>query len=462
MTKYAYFGTKEKLVKREIEATSEAKAKAKIKKEGYRLKSIARKGAPTANKFSFEAWAGGGDMVDGEIEASSEDDARTKIRKNGIVPTQVFVSLKYNYIQFISYEVDTYPRTKYKGETDAGLQNYKSKIYKKVLIEEGSTYIGDQKPKDDIKHRCNLVEEAIDKAAGLPQISQSNKCLKVFMMPEFYFRGKTGAYTPEDTQAVIEKLRGLVQGNKWNHWLFVFGTILEVFKPLTTETSPDGKADGKWKAVYNVALVQKGNAGEEKSCVVVKDIMSGIDFTKKNETQIQSNKRFHITKTSTPDHLWHEDVDHMESDAQAEGKEKQTSNYSGLGIFSMEGITFGLEICLDHAERRLRESPPKAGENWIQIQLIPSAGMSPEVDAVVACEKGFVFNCDGEPHTFVHEVKTEFAGATDATLKTEMKPKWTKAIHTSKSAVKIFKQCFQGKAKLKLFQPKPIPQPKTM
>lgn len=62
----------------------------------------------------------------------------------------------------------------------------------------------------------------------------------------------------------------------------------------------------------------------------------------------------------------------------------------GGSIFTIDGIRFGLEICLDHINHRLQ---PGSG---IQIQLVPSAGADIGDQAKLACvDGGIVFNVDG-------------------------------------------------------------------
>jgi hypothetical protein len=59
----------------------------------------------------------------------------------------------------------------------------------------------------------------------------------------------------------------------------------------------------------------------------------------------------------------------------------------GGSIFTIDGVRFGLEICLDHLNRRLR---PGSG---VQVQLVPSAGASLQQFACVP--NGIAFNVDG-------------------------------------------------------------------
>ncbi|KAL3926080.1 MAG: hypothetical protein SGARI_005722 [Bacillariaceae sp.] len=65
----------------------------------------------------------------------------------------------------------------------------------------------------------------------------------------------------------------------------------------------------------------------------------------------------------------------------------------------MDGITFAVEICLDHRRQRLRkvrqEHPASAAAN-IDIQLVISCGMQLQQPSIVARTGAPVFNCDGQ------------------------------------------------------------------
>ncbi|HSS50077.1 MAG TPA: hypothetical protein VLX28_14160, partial [Thermoanaerobaculia bacterium] len=63
-------------------------------------------------------------------------------------------------------------------------------------------------------------------------------------------------------------------------------------------------------------------------------------------------------------------------------------------------LDFGIEICLDHYDARLRrnldhEPFPKAGDA-VHVQLIPSCGIQINQPSVAVDHNGFVFNCDGQ------------------------------------------------------------------
>ena len=72
-------------------------------------------------------------------------------------------------------------------------------------------------------------------------------------------------------------------------------------------------------------------------------------------------------------------------------KEKTTSGLGGGAVFTIDGITFGVDICLDHVQGRLKKS-----NETVQVHLITSCGVSSIDDEQTATvEKGFVFNVDG-------------------------------------------------------------------
>jgi hypothetical protein len=77
-------------------------------------------------------------------------------------------------------------------------------------------------------------------------------------------------------------------------------------------------------------------------------------------------------------------------------------NKSGIGggvVFTMDDVTFGLEVCLDHGKNRLANfyaGPATAGDPKVQVHLIPSWGMSIGAGAICCPPDGAVFNVDGQ------------------------------------------------------------------
>lgn len=283
--------------------------------------------------------------------------------------------MAYNNVRFIGYVIDTAP----------GLNPDGSK-----------SYAGLPNPQLDLEARCKLMNLAMNTAYGLltppasppsspPLPPPPGDTLNVFMAPEFFFRGPSGAYQMEDVQRIITTLQSYAALSYWGDWLFVFGTILGTSSP-TRKTPPYDIDPLARKEVYNFALVQQGGVlqqGDAGAVVVMKELMSGVDF---------------LATAAGPNSLLLGEVNHLApSTTGGPGREQQMLNYDGAGVFSLAGITWGLEVCLDHRDsvRRLQKSPQLPGENLIQLQLVPSCGMSVQAPSVATQFGGYVFNCDG-------------------------------------------------------------------
>lgn len=100
-------------------------------------------------------------------------------------------------------------------------------------------YLGDEDHDNDIKYRCDLIKKAIEAAfksknvvkAPVKKGSASNimgkkLALKVFMAPEFYFRGAYGGYPIEYVEKIMPKMKEKTKDDKYKHWLFIYGTAI--------------------------------------------------------------------------------------------------------------------------------------------------------------------------------------------------------------------------------------------
>jgi hypothetical protein len=279
-------------------------------------------------------------------------------------------------------------------------------------------------------------------------VRDDRKTLKLFMAPEFYFRGVAGAYTfdlmigDNDGQGILDRLR--VETSKHPDWLFVLGTfvvgseqtgvacynhvpgqwmdpkpatwdagkrvltcpqchkqmkcgtcgtLLTVFKPFTRPPQywnsdrdyfcPKCNKATKFRelinsiVIDNYAMVQKGGFtrgdGINDYCMQ-KELISNLDF----EKMAGDPKKVKLFGD------WLEP-----SEPPASGG---TMERMGGGVFTMDGITFGMEICLDHLVQRLKKDLNRGN---IQIQLIPSAGMEIKPGSVACVNGGLLFNVDG-------------------------------------------------------------------
>lgn len=243
----------------------------------------------------------------------------------------------------------------------------------------------------DIAARCALVGRAIQAAADAKSIG-SKDTLKIFMIPEFALRGTLGAYDMDGVGSAVAGLKALVTDKRFADWVFVFGSIVGSSLP---EDEDDPKVD-----VYNFTLVQRGgaNPGDGDSHVVMKEFKSSIDFIQDATVPPAEDPDFQVVPglpLVPPGMLLDSAVRYMEAGAVGMGRENQLANYDGAGIFDCAGLRFGIEICLDHAEGRLVESPQIPGDTAVQVQLVPSCGMRIVDDALVPDAGAWAFGCDG-------------------------------------------------------------------
>jgi len=134
--------------------------------------------------------------------------------------------------------------------------------YRKVqcvayVIQPGSTldpvYLGKASADLDIQKRCEIMRAAVAVAhrrveelkppppanlfARLARnIGNVDRVLKIFMAPEFFFRGEDGAYPIEMVEKILPAMAKETRKSKYKDWLFVFGTAIGYQNPQETIT----------------------------------------------------------------------------------------------------------------------------------------------------------------------------------------------------------------------------------
>jgi hypothetical protein len=262
-------------------------------------------------------------------------------------------------------------------------------------------------------------------------IDKSTSTLKVFIAPEFLFRGAGGAYlhdlingwvgpAPADfalgTASYANKwpglfgsLQALVAKDDFKDWVFVFGTAISAsfatyLYPLPRASGTKAYVDLSKKAeIYNTALVQLGGkANININYASRKQYISGIDFLRYYR---YSNEVFLNDKVQPLDSNTRQYVVETDKEAGAVFTLNSVNDASG------KAINFGLEICLDHAvSGGINPSTSRYRNNFgrlrnankfVKLQLVPSAGMS-LTPASIRLEPGtaktpnsYAFNCDG-------------------------------------------------------------------
>ncbi len=285
-------------------------------------------------------------------------------------------------------------------------------------------YNGATDNRADMMLRCTAMITAIREAYDLydtafPAVPVTgglrppDRTLRLFMAPEFFFRGRSGAYSAKIAFDVLPQLRNETNKPRYRNWLFVLGTVImatfiEEFvcpscgttlsKDYGTNTvnfnavrntsgfttsfqcktcNVEGKKTKIGAMIDNFALVQKGGeTGSENSYTVTKEWVSRVDFKR---PVIQT-----IGGPTMPD--WdnpgNRTIVVMGQGSRAlppEGSRdlntgpigsKHLDERMGGAVFEIDGIRFGLEVCLDHAKNRL------TGNENVSVQLVPSCGMS--------------------------------------------------------------------------------------
>lgn len=336
---------------------------------------------------------------------------------------------KYTFASCIAYKVGTG-----KFSSSSFMAHWNGADYQfSSLVEYG----GDTRDQADAAMRIGRMKDAIKVAYQRQRTDSHNdpndaKTLKIFMAPEFYFRGLYGAYDICYVSRIFTELRNFTQDPKFKDWLFVFGTVIAASFDDRLVCRACGKSGAKQfqrvghnryscagcpadsvterrlgARIDNVALVQKGGEGDDRnSYIVEKEYVSHIDFKRHmNQTALHKGKvatgyngvgivkdwdadrQIHI-RSNVPGTMTVARALPAPGSRDVHGSaSKFTDERMGGSVFTMDGIKFGLEICLDHLNARV--SPSSA----IQIQLVPSAGAFLSQFACVP--QGIAFNVDG-------------------------------------------------------------------
>jgi hypothetical protein len=326
----------------------------------------------------------------------------------------IFMS-NYSAVQFISWEIHTGPFVT--GSTPEGQTGY----YSGLVSNSASDFRVDVHGQCfDIEARLLFVVDAISKSHFFANTQSS--ILKVFIAPEFLFRGAGGAYLHDlingwDGPAPAEfnltdplynkkwkglfgNLQAIVNDQKYEDWLFVFGTAISASFPASQIIDEKYLLDPtKPGEIYNTALIQKGGAGNTGvNYVSRKHYISGIDFLRYYSNP---NNLVHTIDTvipADPDTIIPVDVMGI-----SEGG--AVFNIPNINDASGKPLVFGIEVCLDHKYSggnyvnhfgRLRS----ADQN-VKIQLVPSCGMTLQdasirlTPAAGPTPHSFAINCDG-------------------------------------------------------------------
>jgi len=97
-----------------------------------------------------------------------------------------------------------------------------------------------QSEEKDYKARLSLLKAALDKASSASSIDSSS--LKVFTVPEFFFKGQKNGYLLEtfvggdNGEGLLGELKQFMSDEKWKNWLLVLGSNIVYAMPAKTKT----------------------------------------------------------------------------------------------------------------------------------------------------------------------------------------------------------------------------------
>lgn len=229
----------------------------------------------------------------------------------------------------------------------------------------------------DAINRLRRLASVVDEAAqGLAALGDDNNTLKIFMVPEFYFRptvlGPTyvsNTYPDTEVFQIVRALDGMFSHADFQHWLFICGTVMwnsssDPFRPTI---------------YYNTAVYKRGGIQNTAGSIsmVEKQLASAIDA---------------IPMASAPGY---NDSVRMIFESWANRR---------LRVFDHDGIACGLEVCLDHADHDMCRALRRVLEDWpekegarqeVKLHLLTAGGMPINDWSVSAKVGGYILRNDG-------------------------------------------------------------------
>lgn len=271
----------------------------------------------------------------------------------------------YTHFRFISYEVPTH-RPVATGPAPAEVP--------RVPVPPATP---DSSPdaRSRLRRLAAVINAAYEAYHGA-DLDDRNTTLKIFVVPEFYFRPNVDAGVPAYTQAqasdLMNSLLEMFQHADFTHWLFVCGT----FVAANTLNGPD--------FYQNTCIVIKGGPGDERRYSVIQ---------KQNFSDIDG-----VPIDSTPHALPHI--------KKVYEKLAVMKNY----VFHNDHRRIGFEICLDHPEAVLKKAlmyydfVTDGAVKEVDLQIVIACGSYLNNNSIATKHGGYIFRCDGSPSMKRHAV----------------------------------------------------------
>ena len=306
-----------------------------------------------------------------------------------------YESRNYTHLQLIAWEHFTDDATKPGDEPQLNPTRPNLEDPSKPPI----PIFSDKMPLDErirLKRLYGLVELAREKLKN----TDSPKTLKIFLAPEFTFRpkkddsaqaknegvGSDNTYTREAMTRIVGTLRELFSDEKYRDWLFVPGTIMwsETVKSEVVVQknylSPDETRLVDDYVFFNTALMFKGGSTNAPYTCIHKHAAS---FGDKADVEKSAEKN-----------LLFKDL--------LGKKDDRRFSMVGHNVLDTDGIRFGLEVCLDHGAKILKNAvmqdyyvKEKKEDPFVDVHLLVACDKAVEPCNLAITENGYFMRVDG-------------------------------------------------------------------
>ncbi len=305
------------------------------------------------------------------------------------------------------------------------------------------SYLGNENQTADIAARIAILKNAVDTAkAQLPESDADAQVVNVFMVPEFYFHGTKGAYIFSNAESdplpeIFDGLLRTFNSEDYPNWTLVLGSAVTALIANPEKLFASDAVQSR-NAVVRTLLMEKNKAYGATYDLLAKTLSSFIVDCQASPNLIVRDRAIIVSTipldtvsealgvrcmSSEKYFISGEDFILCEPKGQKGVITEQMVAYDHIDLsggdfkrvafdefaifrqnFSGENgacyLDYGVEICLDHDDARLRNNlgflPPDNPKGSVHVQLIPSYGSAILQSNVVAKKQGFVFNCDGQ------------------------------------------------------------------
>lgn len=282
--------------------------------------------------------------------------------------------MPYSHFRYIGYQVPTVAKDSDNPNTykhihgiPPGKPVAKVKGHKVKLIGlENNPYLENF---DDLKIRLErligalmLAKRKVDKYLD-DEEENHQLVLNVFIAPEFYFRPNNDrlAYSHKEFRTIVDVLRQTIDSGPYKNWVIVPGTIMWC------------KQKNGVEVYYNTSLY----------------------ICKSGSRTIEKYEASPIDGLPTGRHggEWKEDDNRCSTDEF--DCRYQHGPFVKRRIFRINGIVCGIEICLDHSIRVLKDYILENDIEPVDLQFFPAGHQKIKEDGIATKKKGYILKCDG-------------------------------------------------------------------